>query len=158
MVIISIHNGFAVNRKTICCELGPLPYQKSYLTPCDLTFFSKQRVEPLVVVDNSAFSPGRLTALLTLPILASKGRSPSFPFQPARILMALHLFVFVLLLVVCLLLLLARLGRLDWFPLQPFSSQGAAKRSRLPRLLKPRSPDDCPYAGYLSYPPAQSGL
>jgi len=56
--------------------------------------------------------------------------------------MALHLFVF--LLVVCLLLTLARLGRLDWFSLRPSSSKGAAKRSRLHRLLKPRSPDDCP--------------
>jgi IS1 family transposase len=56
--------------------------------------------------------------------------------------MALHLFVFLLL--VCLLLPLARLGRLDWFSLRPSSSKGAAKRSRLHRLLKPRSPDDCP--------------
>jgi hypothetical protein len=56
--------------------------------------------------------------------------------------MALHLFVFLLL--VCLLLTLARLGRLDWFSLRPSSSKGAAKRSRLHRLLKPRSPDDCP--------------
>src|SRR5947209_4682037 len=56
--------------------------------------------------------------------------------------MALHLFVF--LLVVCLLLALALLWRLDWFPLRPASSQGAAKRTMLPRLLKPRSPDDCP--------------
>jgi transposase-like protein len=58
--------------------------------------------------------------------------------------MALHLFAFVLLLVVCLLLLLVRLGRLDWFSLQPCSSKGMAKRSRPPRLLKPRTPDDCP--------------
>jgi hypothetical protein len=33
--------------------------------------------------------------------------------------MALHGFVFVFLLVDCLLLLLARLGRLDWFSLRP---------------------------------------
>ena len=56
--------------------------------------------------------------------------------------MALHVYMF--LLVVCLLLCLARLGHLDWFPLRPSSSQGEAKRSRLSRLLKPRSPDDCP--------------
>ena len=43
-------------------------------------------VLPLVVVDNSAFFPGRLTAVLTLPMLASQGSSPSFPFQTARIL------------------------------------------------------------------------
>ena len=56
--------------------------------------------------------------------------------------MALHVFVF--LLVVCLLLSLARLGRLDWFPLRPSSSRGGAKRTTLHRLLRPRSPDDCP--------------
>jgi hypothetical protein len=48
--------------------------------------------------------------------------------------MALHLFVFVFLLVVCLIISLALLWRLDWFPLRPASSQGAAKRTMLPRL------------------------
>jgi transposase-like protein len=57
-------------------------------------------------------------------------------------MMALHVFAF--LLVVCLLFTLARLGRLVWFLLRPTSSQDAAKRTMLPRLLKPRSPDDCP--------------
>jgi hypothetical protein len=52
--------------------------------------------------------------------------------------------VFVFLLVVCLLLCLARLGRLDWFPLRPSDSREEAKRSTLHRLLKPRCPDDCP--------------
>ena len=42
------------------------------------------------------FTPSRLTALVTLLILASQGRSPCFPFQTARILMALHVFVFLL--------------------------------------------------------------
>src|SRR5215472_5191299 len=56
--------------------------------------------------------------------------------------MALHVFVF--LLVVCLLLCLARLGRLDWFPLRPSSSRRRIKRSMLHRLLQPRCPDDCP--------------
>jgi hypothetical protein len=56
--------------------------------------------------------------------------------------MALH--VFVLLIVVCLLLTLARLGRLEWFQLRPSSSHDGTKRTMLPRLLKPRSPDDCP--------------
>jgi IS1 family transposase len=56
--------------------------------------------------------------------------------------MALHAFVF--LLVVCLLLSLARLRRLCWFPLQLSSSRGGAKRTTLHRLLKPRTPDDCP--------------
>jgi hypothetical protein len=57
--------------------------------------------------------------------------------------MALHLFVGVFLLVVCLLFALARLGRLVRFLLRPASSQGTAKCTRLPRPLKPRCPDDC---------------
>ena len=56
--------------------------------------------------------------------------------------MALHVFLF--LLVVCLLLTLALLCRLCWLYLQPSHSRGGAKRSRLQRLLKPRCPDDCP--------------
>ncbi len=70
--------------------------------------------------------------------------------------MALHLFVFVLLLLVCLLLLPVRLGRLDWFSIQPCSSRGGAKHSRLPRLLKPRTPDDCP-ACRLASPASSAG-
>jgi transposase-like protein len=58
--------------------------------------------------------------------------------------MALHVFVFVFLLVVCLLLCLARLGRLDWFSLQPSHLRGRATRGTLHRQLKPRCPDDCP--------------
>jgi hypothetical protein len=58
--------------------------------------------------------------------------------------MALHVFVFVSLLVVCLLRSLELLWRLDRFPLRPSSSRGGVKRIRLQRLLKPRSPDDCP--------------
>ncbi len=49
--------------------------------------------------------------------------------------MALDVFVF--LLAVCLLLSLARLGRLDWFHRQP-------SHSKVQRLLKPRTPLDCP--------------
>ncbi len=56
--------------------------------------------------------------------------------------MPIHVYVF--LLVVCLFLLLARLGRLDWLHFRPFSSRGVAKHTRLHRLLKPRTPDDCP--------------
>jgi hypothetical protein len=77
------------------------------------------------------------------------------PFQTTRICMSLHVFVFVFLLVVFLLLCLAGLGRLDWFSLRPASSKGAAKRSRLHRLLKPRNPDDCPACRLTS--PASSG-
>ena len=46
--------------------------------------------------------------------------------------MALHVFVF--LLVVCLLLCLALFWRLDWFPFRPSSSPGGAKRTTLHRL------------------------
>jgi IS1 family transposase len=67
--------------------------------------------------------------------------------------MSLRVFVFLL---VVWLLLLALLWRFDWFPLRPSSSRGGAKRSRLPRLLKPRSPDDCP-ACRLASPPSSGG-
>jgi IS1 family transposase/transposase-like protein len=56
--------------------------------------------------------------------------------------MSLHVSTF--LLVVGLFLSLARLGRLCWFNLQPSSSQGGTTRTSLPRLLKPRCPEDCP--------------
>jgi IS1 family transposase/transposase-like protein len=71
--------------------------------------------------------------------------------------MSLHVFVFVFLLVVCLLFSLALLWRLDWFPLRPSSSQGTAKRSTLPQLLKPRSPDDCPACRLTSTPSSGRG-
>ena len=58
--------------------------------------------------------------------------------------MALHAYVCVFLLVVCLLLSLVLLWRLDWFHLRPSSSRGGAKRNTLHRHLQPRSPDDCP--------------
>src|SRR5438132_2585173 len=67
--------------------------------------------------------------------------SPFSPFQTARIFMALHVFVF--LLVVCLLLSLALLWRLDCFPLRSSSARGGAKCTTLQRLLPPRTPDDC---------------
>jgi hypothetical protein len=66
------------------------------------------------------------------------------------------LYVFVFLLVVCFLLSLARLRRLDWSPLRPSSLPGGAKRSRLHRLLKPRCPDDCPTCR-LASPPSSGG-
>jgi transposase-like protein/IS1 family transposase len=68
--------------------------------------------------------------------------------------MALHLFAFFL--VVCLLLALALLWCLDRLPHRPSSPKGAAKRSSLPRLLKPRTPDDCP-ACRLGSSPALGG-
>ena len=57
--------------------------------------------------------------------------------------MAFHTFLF--LLVVCLVLLtLALLWCLDWLAFQPSHSRGGVKRSMFHRLLKPRTPDDCP--------------
>ena len=57
-------------------------------------------------------------------------------------MVAFHVYVF--LLVVCLLLSLARLGRLCWCHLQPSHSRGGAIHSTAQRLLKPRTPPDCP--------------
>jgi hypothetical protein len=48
--------------------------------------------------------------------------------------MALHVFVFVFLLVVCLLRCLGLLWRLDWFPRRPATSRGGTKRITLHRL------------------------
>ncbi len=64
--------------------------------------------------------------------------------------MTFHIVVF--LLSVCHLLSLALLRCLDRLPLRPSSPRGGAKRSSLSRLLKPRSPDDCPCTGYLAHP------
>src|SRR6266566_7859709 len=84
--------------------------------------------------------------------------SRSSPFSPslvARIVMPVHVYVF--LLVVCLLLSLALLWRHDWLHLQPCSSRGA-KRSTFHRLLKPRCPDDCPACRLASTPASGGGL
>jgi IS1 family transposase len=62
--------------------------------------------------------------------------------------MAFHLFVF---LFAVSLLFLSLLWSLCWFPLRLSSSQGVAKHSKLPRLLKPRSPDDCPACRLASF-------
>lgn len=92
-------------------------------------------VQPLSVVDNSDLCPSSLTALVTRLMLASEASSPSSQFQVARFRMALQVFVF--LLVVCLLLSLARLGRLDRFHRQPSPSREKAKRHTLHRSLCP---------------------
>ena len=63
----------------------------------------------------------------------------------------------VFLLVVCFFLSLTLLWRLDWFPLRPSSSRGEAKRSTLHRLLKPRTPDDCPACRLASTPSSGGG-
>ena len=69
--------------------------------------------------------------------------------------MSVHVYVF--LLVVCLFLCLARLGRLDWFHRRPSSSRGEAKRTTVQRLLKPRCPDDCPACRLASAPSSGRG-
>jgi IS1 family transposase/transposase-like protein len=56
--------------------------------------------------------------------------------------MAFHLFLF--LLVVCLILSLALLWRLCWLPLQTSHSQAGSRHTPLHRLLRPRTPLDCP--------------
>ena len=66
------------------------------------------------------------------------------------------LLIFLFLLVFCLLLTLARLGRLGWLPLQPSHSAVASRRNPVPRLLKPRGPDDCP-ACRLASPVSSAG-
>src|SRR5215467_11577508 len=52
--------------------------------------------------------------------------------------------VFVLLLVSFLVLFLALLWRLGWLSLQPFPAQAGKRRTLVHRLLKPRTPLDCP--------------
>jgi IS1 family transposase len=69
--------------------------------------------------------------------------------------MVLHVFVF--LLVGCLLLSLVRLWRLDLLHIRASTSRGGAKRSTLHRLLKPRSPDDCPACRLASSPSSGGG-
>jgi hypothetical protein len=52
--------------------------------------------------------------------------------------------IFLFQLVVCLILALALLWRLCWLPLQPSHSQAGRRRTMVHRLLKPRTPVDCP--------------
>ena len=65
--------------------------------------------------------------------------------------------VFLFLLVVCLLLSLARLGRLCWLLLQPSHFKAGAVRTKVHRLLKPRTPDDCPACRLASTPSSGAG-
>jgi IS1 family transposase/transposase-like protein len=55
--------------------------------------------------------------------------------------MVLHVYIFLL---VVFLLCLALLWRLGWLPLQPFHSPAGRRHTPLHRLLKPRTPLDCP--------------
>jgi hypothetical protein len=64
--------------------------------------------------------------------------------------MAIHVFVF--LLVVCLLLSLERLGRLDWIHVLPSSSRRGAKRTKLHRSLCPAAQTIAPSVGSAPLP------
>jgi hypothetical protein len=92
------------------------------------------------VVDNSDISPNR-DSTVDSPYSCFYRSSPYLPFQAARIFMALHVILFLL---VVFLLSLALLWRLDWLHLQPSHSRGRAIHSITQRLLKPRTPLDCP--------------
>jgi hypothetical protein len=94
----------------------------------------------LTVVDHSDFSPNSLTAQETLLMLASQRSSPCFPFQIAWMIMALQVVLFLL---VFLLLSLALLWRLCWLH-YPSHQQAGKRRPLVHRLLKPRTPLDCP--------------
>jgi hypothetical protein len=63
--------------------------------------------------------------------------------------MAVHVLLF---LFVFFLLSLALLWRLGWLHLQTSSSRGGAIHSTVQRLLKPRTPDDCPACRLASTP------
>ena len=69
--------------------------------------------------------------------------------------MTFHVFLF--LLSVCLLISLALLWRLGWLHLQPSHSAVASRRSPIHRLLKPRTPLDCPSCCLGSTPSSAGG-
>ena len=69
--------------------------------------------------------------------------------------MALHVFLF--LLVFFLILSLALLWRLCWLPLQPSPSQAGSRRRMVHRLLKPRTPLDCPICRLCGTPSSGGG-
>jgi transposase-like protein len=69
--------------------------------------------------------------------------------------MALHVFLF--LLVFFLILSLALLWRLCWLPLQPSPSQAGSRHRMVHRLLKPRTPLDCPICRLCGTPSSGGG-
>jgi hypothetical protein len=68
--------------------------------------------------------------------------------------MALYALLF---LFVVFLLSLALLWRLGWLHLQTSSSRGGAIHSTVQRLLKPRTPDECPACRLASTPSSSGG-
>src|SRR6516164_3838560 len=98
-------------------------------------------VLPLSMVDNSAFSPNYLTILLNL-VYASLSTSYDLHFKQRGTLMMLQMFL--LLLLSFFTFYLAQLCHLyctrHWFP----HSKAVALHPAIHRLLRPRSPRDCP--------------
>ena len=124
-----------------------------HYSPQTLSGSSKpgQLVQPLTMVDNSAFFPTHLT----IP------PSPAYPSYPELCMLCISsgedpmtfpVFFFLLFL---LLLSLAWLGRLSLHHHGLPCSRAGAVHPVIHRLLKPRSPDDCP-ACRLASPPASS--
>jgi len=66
--------------------------------------------------------------------------------------------VFLFLLVFFLILGLVRLGHLYLPHQQPSHSKAGVIRTKVQRLLKPRTPLDCPCAGYLAHPFKNGGF
>jgi hypothetical protein len=112
-------------------------------------------VLPLLMVDNSAFSPHRLTLPINPVYPSIEGNNPFSSFQVARILMTLYVFLFLLLFV--LLLCLARLWHLYWLHHTPPHSRAGARHTTVQRLLKPRTPLDCPACRLASTLPSGVG-
>jgi hypothetical protein len=110
------------------------------------------RIQPLSIVDNS-FTPSLLDNS-SRPGLWYPLNFPCFEYHRVRIRMTHH--VFVLLLLCVLLISVARLCFLCWPHHGPVRLT-AAKGSRLPRRLQPRSPDDCPACRLVSTPSSSAG-
>jgi hypothetical protein len=111
-------------------------------------------VQPLTMVDNSAFSPTHLT-------IPPGPAYPSFPelsmlcISSGEDSMTFHVFFFFLLFL--LLLSLAWLGRLSLHHHGLPCSRAGAVHPVIHRLLKPRSPDDCPACRLASTPSSGAG-
>ena len=89
-------------------------------------------------MDHSAFSPNCLTISLDSVYPSLEIDFSLSSFQVARILMTLHVFLLLLL------PFLAQLCHLYWTHDQPSHSKAEAMRTTVQRLLKPRTPLDCP--------------
>jgi hypothetical protein len=127
----------------------------SFLTPFHhLLGLYRCGVLPLSMVENSAFSPNRLTLPINPVYPSREGNNPFSSFQVARILMTLSVFLF--LLVVFLLPCLAWLWHWYWLHPPPHSTAGA-RHPMVHRLLKPRTPRDCPACRLASTLPSGVG-